>query len=270
MLRLLILLVALAVPGFASAEISVARDIRYGAHPDHRYDVYFDEAVAGAPVIIMLHGGGWVRGRKEAAGVWRAKSAYFVPRGYVFVSVETRLLDDGADPRAQAEDLARAVAHIRARAASWGGDPGRVILMGHSAGAHVAALVGADPMLRSVSGPLRGVVSLDTAALDLEAVMAGDPPRLFWKAFGEDPDYWEQASPLARLDAGAPPFLAVCRVRGGDVCDHARTFADAAGALGVEVSVMPMRRSHRAINQDLGTDPAYSGRVADWITRVAR
>lgn len=254
----------------ATAQISAARDVSYGAHPEQAYDVYFDPEARSAPLIIMLHGGAWAFGNKEAANVWQDKSGYFVPRGYVLVSVETRLLGDGADPRTQAEDLARAVAHIRRNAARWGADPSQVILMGHSAGAHVAALVGADAGLRRITGPLDGVVVLDTGAVDLVALMQNDPRRLLTRAFGTDPNYWAFTSPRERLDRSAPPFLVVCRTTTADVCRHAESFAARAQDLGVPVRVAPSGKSHRGINADVGVDPGYTRAIAGWIETALR
>ena len=135
----------------ATAETRTMSDIRYGAEGDHRLDVYWDDARSGAPVIVMLHGGGWKRGGKEMPAVWKDKVAWWLPKGYVFVSVETRLLPQAA-PDEQAQDFAKAVAFVQANATRWGGDPSRVVLMGHSAGAHVAALVASDCAPASIAG----------------------------------------------------------------------------------------------------------------------
>lgn len=256
--------------GAGLAEVRAVKDVSYGGHSEQRYDVYFDSLAKGRPLIIMLHGGAWATGAKDNTGVWRAKAAHFVPDGYVFASVETRLLGDGADPLTQAGDLAQAVAHLRANAARYGGDGARVILMGHSAGAHVAALVGADADLRRQAGPLEAVVVLDTGALDLEALMADDPSRVFRRAFGADPRYWNVSSPKAQITPGAPPFLVVCRTRSDHVCAHARDFAAAAAAKGVGVTVLPSAMSHRQINTELGRDPDYTHRVSNWMSEALR
>lgn len=264
----LILSLFLLSPPVVAAD-GISRDVAYGRHEEQRYDVYFDKSTHNAPIIVMLHGGGWSFGRKEARRVWKDKAAHFVPRGYVFVSAETRLIRDGARPHAQAEDLARAVADIRARAADWGGDPSRIILMGHSAGAHIVSLVAADPDLRAITGPIKGVVALDSGALDLVDLMQDDPRRIFFRAFGTDPDYWAEMSPKEQIKRGAPPYLVVCRATGG-VCDRARRFKDTADRLGVPVTLMPSPRSHMAINADLGRAPDYTAMVETWIEDALR
>jgi acetyl esterase/lipase len=252
------------------AEVQASRDVAYGAHPQQRYDVYHVQGRTDRPLIVMLHGGGWATGSKDNAGVWKAKVGHFVPEGYVFASVETRLLGDGANPLTQANDLAKAVAHLRANASRYGADSNRVILMGHSAGAHVAALVAADTDLRRVTGPLAGVVVLDTGALDLEALMANDPSRIFRKAFGTDPQFWQTASPKAQVSKGAPQFLAICRTRSAHVCAHARAFASTAASKGVRVEVRPTSMNHRQINTQLGRDQRYTTLVSDWISDALR
>src|SRR5687768_14722656 len=158
----------------------VLRDVAYGAHPRQQLDVYrADGPVIGAPVIVMVHGGGWRFGDKTSRGVVGAKAARWLPRGFVFVSVNYRLLPEH-DVLAQADDVARALALVQARARGWGGDPGRIVPMGHSAGAHLAALVSADPARWRATGlrPWLGTVSLDAGALDVAAIMGKRHLRL--------------------------------------------------------------------------------------------
>ena len=95
--------------------------------------------------MVYVHGGGWKRGDKSRVG---EKVEFFTGRGWVFVSVNYRLLPEGAHP-ANVNDVARALAWVHDHATDYGGDPDRLFLMGHSAGAHLAALVatseGASP-----------------------------------------------------------------------------------------------------------------------------
>lgn len=270
-MRLILAVLALVMATAATGEPRQTRDIAYGPDRSQRLDVYRDDTTINGPVIVMLHGGGWKRGSKSMPGVWKDKAAWWVPRGYVFVSVETRLLPE-ARPDEQAEDFARAVAFVQANAASWGGDRARVVLMGHSAGAHVAALVAGDSDLRRRHGvaPLRGVVALDSGALDLEAVMEARHFELYDYAFGPDPAYWAQVSPLRRLSSDTPPVLAVCSSRRARVCGEARDYARAAARKGVRVTVLPVALSHGRINGELGEVSAYTETVSDWIADKVR
>ena len=186
-LRWIAALVAVVAITPAYAAPQSAKDIAYGPDELQKYDVYWDDAFANAPMIVMLHGGAWAIGDKASGRVWEQKVRHWRPKGYVFVSVNTRLLPDAPD--LQAADFARAVVSLQRQAKRWGGDPARIVLMGHSAGAHIAALVGGDVPYQRRHGmkPVRGTVVLDSGALNLETLMANDPRQLYVRAFGNDP-----------------------------------------------------------------------------------
>lgn len=126
------------------AGAKLMRDVRYGTDRRQSMDVYLPQDARNAPVILMVHGGGWRVGDKAMRSVTENKVAHWVRRGFIFVSANYRMLPE-ADPLAQAEDVARAPAYAQSRAASCGGDPAQFVLMGHSAGAHLVALLSADP-----------------------------------------------------------------------------------------------------------------------------
>jgi acetyl esterase/lipase len=151
----------------------VVRDVAYGRDPRQRYDVYAPADARGAPVIFMVHGGGWVRGDKGMANMVQSKVARWVPRGFIVISTNYRLVPD-VDPVEQARDVARAVAAAQRQAATWGGDRTRFVLMGHSAGAHLVALLSADPTLATAQGaaPWLGTVVLDGGTMDVAAKMS--------------------------------------------------------------------------------------------------
>lgn len=249
----------------------VLRNFRYGTHPRQVLDVYrADGPVANAPVIVMVHGGGWMTGDKAAPGVVGAKAVRWLPRGFLVVSVNYRLVPD-VDALAQADDVARALAVVQARAKAWGGDPERIVLMGHSAGGHLAALVGSDPARWKATGlrPWLGTVSLDSGVYDIVALMQRRHFRLYDQAFGADPAKWTTISPAAALVAGAPPLLAVCsRGRIDQSCAHAREHAARAQALGVRVEVLPQPLSHGDINGKLGHPSAYTEAVERFLASL--
>lgn len=258
--------------GTAELPAGVVRiaDVAYGPDPRQRFDVYRPARGEGAPVLVMVHGGAWRLGDKSARGVVEHKVAHWVPRGFVFVSVNYRLLPQ-ADPLQQAGDVARALAAVQAKAAGWGGDPAKVVLMGHSAGAHLAALLGAAPALAEKAGarPWLGTVSLDSAALDVERIMAARHYRFYDAAFGADPAYWRAVSPTQALAAGAPPLLLVCSsIRPDQPCAQAHDFARRAQALGVRAEVAEQARSHKQINEELGTPGDYTARVDAFLSSL--
>lgn len=252
----------------------VERDIAYGRDPKQRYDVYLPAGVhPGAPLLVMVHGGGWRTGDKGLAKVVDNKAAWWLARGGVFVSVNNRLVPE-ADPLAQARDVAAAIASVQQHARQWQADPAKTVLMGHSAGAHLVALLGSDPTLLRQAGAQRplGVVSLDSGALNVPALM-GQPrlPQLYRDAFGSDPAYWRSVSPQQQLARGGLPMLLVCsstrRVPTAP-CDEARAFARHGAQLAVPMQVLPEAMSHGDINGDLGLPSAYTRAVSDWIDRA--
>jgi acetyl esterase/lipase len=269
MLRFVVICLCLA--NTAQAAPRESRDVAYGSDRKQRYDVYWDDALKGAPMIVMLHGGAWAIGDKGHRWVWKDKAAHFRAEGWVFVSVNTRLLPEAA-PDAQARDLAEALADIQRRGAEWGGNGGNVVLMGHSAGAHLAALVGTDLDLQRKHRikPLRAVVSLDSATLDVPAAMETRPSRLSRNAFGTDPDYWPDVSPSHQLDRGAPPVLAVCSTRRPAPCPDARDLKRTGSRKGVPVTVLPVALSHGEINGELGKPSTYTDAVTGWIADRVR
>lgn len=253
------------------AGVSVLHDIAYGAAPQQTLDVYRPQdapAKPGAPIIVMVHGGAWVTGDKASANVVTHKVEHWVAKGYVLVSINYRLLPV-ARPLEQADDVAQALAYIQSHAAEWGADAARLVLMGHSAGAHLVLLVAASPRIAERAGarPWRATVALDNAAFDLTTLMAERHPGFFDQAFGADPAYWRQASPLLQLNGQlAAPLLAVCSSQRRDPCAQAWDFADrAAGLGGASVTVLPVDLSHGQTNTLLGTPSAYTALVQAYI-----
>lgn len=236
-------------------------DIAYGPEARQRMDVYLPPAATGAPVIIMVHGGAWMVGNKAMPQVVDNKVAYRVrQQGFIFVSVNYRLSPQ-ADPLVQAHDVASALAKAQSMAASWGGDPAKVVLMGHSAGAHLATLLSASPALARDSGarPWLGTVVLDSAALDLEGLMKARHMRFYDRVFGADPAYWRSVSPTRVLTPDAAPMLLVCSTRRADgSCMQTRDFAARVTAGGRRASVLPRDLTHEQINSALGLPSAYT------------
>jgi len=257
------------------AGVQVLRDVAYGDQPAQRMDVYRPrQRLTGAPVIFMVHGGGWRWGDKAARAVVEHKVAHWVPQGYLVVSVNYRLLPGVKPPvQAQVQDVARALAVAQAHAASWGGNAGQFILMGHSSGAHLVALLSADPQLARKQGAQAwlGTVLLDSAALDVPALMQNRHLHLYDTAFGDEPAQWRAASPLHQLEAvNGPllPMLAVCSTRRSDSCAQAEAFAARAEYFGRPVTVLSEDATHRDINLHLGQPGPYTRAVDAFITSL--
>eukprot|EP01030_Chromulinospumella_sphaerica_P030927 gene30927-31502_t len=117
----------------SDSRLKVLHDIAYGNDPRQKMDVYLPETASAlpAPVIFMVHGGGWRTGDKRHSNVVDNKANRWLAKGFVFVSVNNRLLPE-ADPLDQVRDVARALASAQSKAQSWGADPKQFVLMGHS------------------------------------------------------------------------------------------------------------------------------------------
>lgn len=250
-------------------EVRIVRDVAYGPDPRQRFDVYFSGKTRNAPVILLVHGGGWARGDKDMRNVIENKVARWVPAGYVVISTAYRMLPD-AMPDVQAADVARALAEAQRQVRSWGGDPERFVLMGHSAGAHLVALLSAAPRMAMQAGarPWRGAVLLDSGALDVEAIMRKRHARLFDRAFGSEPAYWRTVSPQHALTAQAIPMLVVCSSQRRASCRQAHDFVAKAASLGDLASVQEVALSHGELNQQLGLESPYTRNVEGFMHGV--
>ena len=243
------------------------RDVSYGSDPRQRFDVYLPAQPKSAPILLFVHGGGWANGNKDNPGVVENKAAYWLPKGYILVSTNYRLRPDTV-PLDQARDVARALAAVQQRAPEWRGDASRVLLLGHSAGAHLAALVGASSALWHEAGATRprGVVSLDSGALDVPLTMKNPPlQRIYDVAFGKNPADWIAASPYHQLTRDAVPMLFVCSSRRKDACPQGRAMAEKAKTLGVKMDVLPQDLSHGEVNRELGSPSAYTKTVDAFV-----
>ena len=177
-------------------------DAAYGTHPRQKLDVYKPEvATAAAPVVVVIYGGAWNSGSKsDYAFLGRALAA----RGFVAMVIDYRLVPEVRFP-AFLEDCAHAVAWANVHAREFGGDPNRLFVIGHSAGAYNAVMVALDGHYLKALGSdpkiIRGVAALagpyDFLPLDKSSTK---------EAFGhaENPD---QTQPGNFVTAKAPAML---------------------------------------------------------------
>lgn len=241
-------------------------DVSYGHDPRQRMDVYLPAQAQGAPVLLLVHGGGWQQGDKAQRRLVQNKVTHWLGQGVVLVSVNYRMLPDTL-PDMQARDVAQALAQAQQQAATWGGDARRFVLMGHSAGAHLAALVAASPVGLRAAGaqPVLGTVVIDSGAMDVVQTLQSRHAPLFDAAFGADPSYWRAVSPQHQLRAGAAPVQVVCSSLRRSPCLRAQQFARHGHSLGVRVEVLPQALSHGDINEQLGLPGPYTGAVDGFL-----
>ena len=181
---------------------TVREDIAYGDDPRHRLDLYVpDDLGRPAPVVVFFYGGSW---RKGDRGDYLFAAEALASRGLVTVVPDYRLYPDVIFP-GFLSDGAIAVGWVSDRIAEYGGDPERIFLMGHSAGAYNAAMLALDPRYLAEAGVdrnvIRGMIGLsgpyDFLPLDT---------RVTRRVFGEAPDL-PATQPISFVDDRAPPLL---------------------------------------------------------------
>lgn len=185
-------------------------DIPYGTDSLEKLDLFEPTSGTGspAPVVLFVHGGGWSIGDKADYG-W--VGAQLAGDGLLAAVVNYRLSPAVQHP-AHVQDVAKAIAWMVRNAAQYGGDPQRIYLVGHSAGAHLVSLAALDPTYLNAEGlnasVIRGVVGIAGAGYDLDAYYANTPlASIFMPAFGKDPTQWAAAAPVRYIQPYAPPFL---------------------------------------------------------------
>lgn len=242
--------------------VKIESDVPYGEHPAQRMDIYLPPTADLAPIIFMVHGGGWRSGDKAAAPFVENKIARWVPQGFVVISVNYRLLPE-AHPLEQVKDIANAFAFAQRHAKRWGADPSRILLLGHSAGAHLVALFSSDAAMATSADlpPALGSVVLDSAALDVPRIMRAPHFNLYDQAFGSSPLYWRAASPAHRINGMPAPMLIVCSTFRDISCEQGQSFSALIGAQGSRAELAPLEFTHQEINVLLGLDEAYTQRV---------
>lgn len=186
--------------------VKIERDVKYGPADRHLLDLFTPETGAsGRPVLIFIHGGGFVAGNKRAPGspfydnivLWAAN------HGFVGVNATYRLAPQSPYP-AGAEDIAAIIAWVTAKIDERGGDPARIYLMGHSAGAiHVANYVSHPEFHKVKGGGLAGAVMV-SGLYEMGASPMGDGEIAY---FGSDPSRYAERSSLQGLLSTKIPLM---------------------------------------------------------------
>lgn len=199
-----LVLVCASVAQELNADIPIGRGLKVDVYvPNAAKPQGIFRVKKKVPVLLYVHGGGWIKGTRRK--VYNLP-AYANARGYMLVSVDYRPVPrtniDG-----QVNDVVRSIRWVRNNIKKYGGDPKKIVIMGHSAGAHLVSLVG----VLKKAGPLRGVVSNDVQAYDMVAYASirGGIDGVYRAAFGQNPKNWIKWSPItyARKSSGFPPFM---------------------------------------------------------------
>lgn len=237
------------------------------ASPEQTLDVYAPQGPGPHPLVVFIHGGGWTGGDKAQNA---PDAAFFVRQGFAFASVNYRLSPAVRHP-VHVQDVARAVAFLRSSAPRFNADPERLVLMGFSSGAHLAALLAADPRHLTTVGVrpdvVRGVVLIDGGGYDIpfELHLRPGVRREWRKAFGDDEAVWREASPVTHLrkGRGVPPFLVYVNADHPMRVTAAHRLEARLRAVGARVQLEPVHKDHVELCTELG-------RVPDGATEVLR
>ncbi|HIE97699.1 MAG: alpha/beta hydrolase [Fuerstiella sp.] len=264
----------------AIADVSVAQkltaDIPYvqNGHERHVLDIYTPEKATDKilPVMFWIHGGGWQQGDKTDVGL---KPQVLTERGFVFVSTNYRLLPD-VEMDVLTHDVAKAFGWVHRNIAKYGGDPKRIFVGGHSAGAQLAALICTDDRYLKEEGVsfdvLRGCVPVDGDTYDIpKIIMTAEHRQTLYggkmytfghrQKFGNDPEKHIDFSAVTHVakDKGIPPFLLLYFPGNPDTRAQARRLEAV-----LKESQIPARSygkrdsNHSRLNNELGKpdDPA--------------
>jgi acetyl esterase/lipase len=245
----------------------VTHDIPYAtAHQRQVLDVHAPAGAKNVPVVFWIHGGGWQTGDKSMVAL---KPKAFMDAGFVFVSINHRLL-----PTVEMGDITRDVASalgwVHKNIATHGGDPTRLLVMGHSSGGQLAALMCTDDRYAKTEGfsltMIRGCVPVDADTFDIPAIIEVAETRArvhhlplptygHRRKFGNDPAKHRDFSAVTHVarNKGIPPFLILHIAGHPDTGAQARRLAGVLGAAGISAKVVAGREAtHASINNNIG------------------
>ena len=246
-------------PPVRAAEPQAHRDLAYTEPKSDRrtLDVFAPAEGKDHPIVFWIHGGGWQAGDKTDVQV---KPQAFAGRGFVFVSTNYRLIPD-ATIHEMAGDVAKAIRWAHDHAKDYGGDPDTFFVMGHSAGAQLAALLCTDDRYLKAEGLslsiVHGCVPVDGDTYDVPTQIATVEERraaIYRRKFG-DAQSQKDLSPVAHVAQGKPipPFLLLHVAGHPETTLQSQILAKALRGIGVPAAAFAAEgKTHGTINADLG------------------
>jgi arylformamidase len=246
--------------------IAGGAELSYGTDDKQRLDFWrAPESQKNPGLIVFIHGGGWSKGDKTTGA--GTKPAFYKGLGYSFASLNYRLVPNATVDQ-QASDIATAIAALRRDAERFGFDGNNIVIMGHSAGAHLAALVSSDTRYLDQAGvpvtSIKATILLDGAGYDVVKQMASADNRvedMYQAAFTNDPATQKALSPLTHVggtDVGR--WLFIYDDSRMDAAEQASELSNALQAAGVSSTVKAAPEStHMSINRDAGVAESYVG-----------
>ena len=274
MLRIITFLATVMVANALHAQ-SIQSNISYveQGHARHVLDIHHAaEPNANKPVVFWIHGGGWQTGDKTDV---RVKPDWFAAQGFVFVACNYRLLPD-VDMETLTRDVAKAAGWVRKNIRQFGGNPERILIGGHSAGAQLAALLCTDQSYLNAEGVsfahLIGCLPVDGDTYDIPAIIETaetrrrvhhQPQSTFGhrEKFGLTPENHLRFSAVNHVQPNKriPPFLILYVANHPDNAAQANRLTTVLKSGQVPVSLFAAKDTdHVKLNNLLGTpnDPA--------------
>lgn len=257
-MRIAIALLLFAAPSIAQ-EMQVQKDISYAESKNERQklDVYAPKDGKDLPIILWIHGGGWQSGDKSEVDV---KPKAFVDKGYLFISTNYRLLPD-ATIKEMAGDVAKAIHWTHQHAQDYGGDPESIVVIGHSAGAQLAALVAIDNSYLKAEGLtqsiIKGCVPFDGDTYDVPLQIATVEQRrsdIYKKKFG-DAENQKDLSSITHVTKGRyiPPVLILHVAEHPETKMQSERLVSVLKEAGISAKTFPGEETdHVKINANLG------------------
>jgi acetyl esterase/lipase len=281
------------LPPGQSGSVTEIRDVAYHTSEDaeeevrHHLDLYLPQGKRDFPIVLLVHGGAWMVGDNRCCGLYSCVGEFLAGQGIGAVLPNYRL-SPGVHHPEHVKDVARAFAWVKHHIADFGGRPDQIFLVGHSAGAHLAALLATDDTYLRAEGlstaDIKGVIASSGVYRitpgDLAVTFGGESPIAFrfdeltpfrggawgWSyppglpgipmtvnvygpVFGEDPVKRVDASPLAHVRAGLPPFLLFTAQRDLPTLPaQAEEFRDALAECGCSVRLVRVpHRNHNSL-----------------------
>lgn len=261
-LCLSVAILSLLAPVTTSAEsgdsftVVAHRNIDYIQNQDYsddkdRLDIFMPEGATNTPVVVYFHGGALQNGTKAIGdGIAQQLAA----RGIGLVTANYRLSPSVMHP-AHMEDAAAAFAWTKHNIATYGGDPNRVFVSGHSAGAYLAALLALDPQYLSAHriglSDIRGAIPISPFLFVEEHDVAPSRPKTVW---GTDETVWLKASVTPYIGSSKPPMLFIYADGDDDWRrEQNQRLAAQLVAKGNEAGVIEIEhRTHGSVNSMMG------------------
>ncbi len=244
-------------PQATSAKVLFGLPYAEPKNAHQRLDVYAPEGAKNLPIVVWVHGGSWTRGDKALS---QHKPYAFTRQGFVFVSVNYRFVPS-VTPADQAGDVAKAIKYVHDHCEKWGGDPERIFSMGHSAGAHLSALVCTDQKYLKAAGlelpSIIGCIAVDVAAYDISAryeKASVSLQKILADIFGKDSTSQKRVSPINHVspDKGIPPFL-VIHIGIDPQKSQSQSFVKALLAAKVPTRVhVAQGKGHKKLDEEIG------------------